>query len=161
MVKILIILVVVLALIGGGVFGVSQFAPRMLPVPVLEILGVEPPPPEEKKVVRLTPQETALIDLEPLTIPLIRDGEVDRFLIMHILIEVESGPNQELVNKNLLRIIDAVIIYVHAFAALDIKPGLDDRAFLKARLIVKIEEIVGEGVVENLLFQNIFERPFK
>ena len=47
-----------------------------------------------------------------------------------------------------------------ALNALDIKPGVNDRGFLKQRLLVKAAEIVGPDVIVDLLFVNIFERPF-
>ena len=43
MIRILIIIVVTLALLIGGVFGVATFAPNLLPNMVLELLGIEPP----------------------------------------------------------------------------------------------------------------------
>ncbi len=158
--KLVIILVVVLALIGGGVYGTALFAPRALPAVVLTTFGMEVPEPiipdpNER------PEQTVLIDLEPLQIPLFRNDDVNRFLIIHILVEVRPGKDADLVNKNLLRLIDAFITYVHALDALDIKPGVNDRAFLKQRLIVKAEEILGKGVIVDLLFINIFERPTK
>lgn len=156
--RIVVILVVLLALVGGGVFGLSMFAPGLLPAPVLALLGKEPPVDDKPKVTE-RPKQTVLIDLEPLSIPIFRNGDVDRFLVMHILIEVRPGEDQEKVNRNVVRIIDAYLKYVHALSALDIKPGIEDRAFLKQRLMTKTEEIVGEGIVVDLLFQNIFERP--
>lgn len=155
--KIVIILVVLLVLAGGGVFGVSMFAPGLLPPPVLAMLGQEVPEEPEVKVEE-RPSVTALLDLEPLSIPIFRDGQVDRFLVIHILIEVRPGPDLDLVTRHKLRIIDAYIKYVHALSSLDIKPGINDRGFLKQRLLAKTEEIVGEGVVVDLLFQNVFER---
>lgn len=159
--KLVIILVVVLALIGGGVFGTAMFAPGLLPPAVLTMLGQEVPPESEQSEVEPRPENTVLIDLEPLQIPLFRNDDVDRFLIIHILVEVRPGEHADLVNKNLLRIIDTFITYVHALNALDIEPGVNDRAFLKQRLMVRAEEILGKGVVVDLLFVNIFERPIK
>ena len=159
--KLVIILVVVLALIGGGVFGTAMFAPGLLPPAVLTMLGQEVPPESEQSEVEPRPENTVLIDLEPLQIPLFRNDDVDRFLIIHILVEVRPGEHADLVNKNLLRIIDTFIPYVHALNALDIEPGVNDRAFLKQRLMVRAEEILGKGVVVDLLFVNIFERPIK
>ncbi|UUX50225.1 hypothetical protein NUH88_00695 [Nisaea acidiphila] len=158
--KIVIILVILIALAGGGVFGVSMFAPGLLPPMVLEMLGQEVPP-EEEKAVKERPSVTQLVDLEPLSIPIFKDGQVDRFLVLHIFIEVEPGPNFELVNRDKVRIIDAYLKYVHALSSLDIKPGIKDLAFLKQRLLAKTEEIVGEGVIVDLLFQNVFERPLQ
>jgi hypothetical protein len=80
---------------------------------------------------------------------------------MHILVEVRPGPDADLVNQKLLRLIDTFITYVHALNALDIEPGITDRAFLKSRLLVKANEVLGEGILVDLLFVNIFERPFK
>ena len=79
---------------------------------------------------------------------------------MHIMIEVRRGADADLVNKELIRIIDSFLTYVHALNALDITPGVNDRAFLKERLLVKASEIVGPGIIVDLLFVNIFERPF-
>jgi flagellar basal body-associated protein FliL len=159
--KLVIILVGVLALVGGGVFGTAMFAPGLLPPAVVTMLGQEVPPEPEKPAVEPRPENTVLIDLEPLQIPLFRNDDVDRFLIIHILIEVRPGKDADLVNNKLLRIIDTFITYIHALNALDIEPGVGDRAFLKQRLLVKAEEILGEGVVVDLLFVNIFERPIK
>ena len=159
--KIVIILVVVLALIGGGVFGVATFAPGLLPPAVLGMLGIEPPPVDEEPEVEERPSNTSLIDMEPMQIPLFRDNDVDRFLILHILIEVRPGRDFDIVNSRLLKLIDAFITYIHALNALDIEPGVNDRGFLKERLMVKAEEIVGPGVIVDLLFVNVFERPIK
>jgi flagellar basal body-associated protein FliL len=159
--KMVIIVVVILALIGGGVFGTAMFAPGLLPPAVLTMLGQEIPPEPEKPEFEPRPEETVLIDLEPLQVPLFRNDDVDRFLIIHILVEVRPGEHADLVNKNLLRLIDTFITYIHALNALDIEPGVNDRAFLKDRLLVKAEEVLGEGIVVDLLFVNIFERPIK
>ena len=159
--KLVIIAVAVLALIGGGVFGTAMLAPGLLPPAVLTMLGQEVPPEPEKPEFEPRPENTVLIDLEPLQIPMFRNDDVDRFLIIHILVEVRPGPDADLVNRKILRIIDTFITYIHALNALDIEPGVNDRAFLKERLLVKAEEVLGEGVVVDLLFVNIFERPIK
>jgi flagellar basal body-associated protein FliL len=162
MVRIIIIIVLVFAIAVGGVFGVATFSPSLLPSPILTLLGIELPPQEKtrKNSIRPTAAETVLIDIKPLQIPLFRDGSVDRSLFMHILIEVRQGPDADLVNKELIRIVDSFLSYVHALNELNIKPGVSDRAFLKQRLLVKAEEIVGQGVIVDLLFVNVFERPF-
>ena len=75
------------------------------------------------------------------------------------MIEVRPGADFELINSKKVRIIDAILKYVHALSSLEIKPGVNDRGFLKQRLLAKLEEIVGKGVIVELLFQNVFERP--
>ena len=163
--KVIRIVIIVVGLIAIGlasIFGMAAFAPSLLPNAVLNLLGVTVPT-EEKKAEPLgrpSAKETVLIDIDPLQIPLFRDGTVDRSLFMHLMIEVRKGSDADLVNENLIRIIDAFLSYVHALNALDIKPGVNDRAFLKQRLLVKAAEIVGPDIIVDLLFVNIFERPF-
>jgi len=161
-IRIIIIVVVLIAIGLASLFGTATFAPGLLPNAVLNVLGVKAPL-EEKKTKALgrpSAKETVLIDIDPLQIPLFRDGTVDRSLFMHLMIEVRQGPDVDLVNTNLIRIIDAFLSYVHALNALDIRPGVNDRAFLKERLLVKAAEIVGPNIIVDLLFVNIFERPF-
>ena len=156
--KIIIILVVLLALVGGGLFGVASFAPDLLPPALQTLMGIEvaesTEPVEEKK-----PENTVLIDVDPLTIPIFEDGDVNRFLVMDLLLEVEVGPNQNFVTQQMPRIVDTILTYVHALAALDIEPGISDRQFLKERLLEKLDETIGKGYIVNILFQNLFERP--
>ena len=155
--KIVIILVVLLALVGGGGFVALTFATDVVPVPIRKMLGVavdESAEPEVKK-----PERTTLINIEPLTIPMFENGQVDRFLVMHVLLEVEPGENQAFVNAQLPRLIDMFITYTHALAALGVAPGISDRQFLKDRLLAKIDETIGKGYVLNLLFADLFERP--
>lgn len=156
--KIVIILVVLLALAGGGLFGVASFAPDLLPPQVLALMGIELPEPTEP-VEETKPENTTLIDVDPLTIPLFENGDVSSFLVMDILLEVEFGEKQNYVNQQMPRIIDTILTYVHALASLDIEPGISDRQFLKERLLAKLDETVGKGYIVNILFQNLFERP--
>ena len=162
MIRIIIIVVALIAISVAGIFGVATFTPNLLPNAILNFLGITVPAEETKAepIGRPSAKETVLIDIDPLQIPLFRDGTVDRSLFMHLMIEVRRGPDEDLVNNNLIRIIDAFLSYVHALNALDIKPGVNDRAFLKQRLLVKAAEIVGPGIIVDLLFVNIFERPF-
>ncbi|MCR9073041.1 MAG: flagellar basal body-associated FliL family protein [Alphaproteobacteria bacterium] len=156
--KIVIILVVLLVLAGGGLFGVASFAPGLLPPPLQALMGIEVAETEEPaEAVR--PENTSLIDIDPLTIPIFEDGGVSSFLVMDLLLEVEVGEKQAYVNLQMPRIVDAIITHVHALAALDIAPGISDRRFLKDRLLAKIDETIGEGYVVDILFQNLFERP--
>ena len=155
--KIFVILMLLIVLAVGGAFGVAMFAPGLLPPVVLGMLGMEIPPQEEKVEQRSV--ETVMVDLEPLVIPIFRGGQVNNLLILHMLIEVRQGADFDFITLKKVRIIDAILKYVHAFSSLEIKPGIEDRSFLKERLLTKIEEVVGEGIVVNLLFENVFERP--
>lgn len=155
--KVIIIIVALLALLGGGGFAAVTFAPTMVPIPVRDLLGIEVSEAEIEAASR--PSTTTLIDIEPLTIPIFENGTVDRFLVMHVLLEVEPGEKQAYVNQQMPRLIDMFITYTHALASLGIAPGIGDRQFLKERLLAKIDETIGKGYVVNLLFSDLFERP--
>ena len=156
--KFVVILVALLALLGGGTFAAVTFAPAMVPAPIRELFGVQISEEEASKAPE-RPSVTMLIDVEPITIPLFENGTVDRFLVMHVLLEVEPGEKQAYVNAQLPRLIDMFITYTHALASLNIAPGISDRQFLKERLLAKIDETIGKGYVVDLLFSDLFERP--
>ncbi|EDP66377.1 hypothetical protein BAL199_25559 [alpha proteobacterium BAL199] len=82
--KLIVIIVALLALVGGGGFAAITFAPSMVPIPIRNLLGVEVTEAEQIEADR--PKNTTLIDIEPLTIPMFENGEVDRFLVMHVLL---------------------------------------------------------------------------
>lgn len=155
--KIVVILVVLLALIGGGGFAAVTFAPTMVPIPIRKMLGIEVSEAEIEAAKK--PAHTTLIDIDPITIPLFENGDVTKFLVMHVLLEVEPGDKQAYVTQQLPRLIDMFITYTHALASLDVAPGISDRQFLKERLLAKIDETIGKGYVVNLLFSDLFERP--
>lgn len=155
--KIVIIIVALLALVGGGGFAAVTFTPTLVPVPVRNMLGIEVSAEEQAEADK--PSSTTLIDIEPITIPIFENGDVDRFLVMHVLLEVEPGEKQAYVNQQLPRLIDMFITYTHALASLGVAPGISDRQFLKERLLAKIDETIGKGYVLNLLFSDLFERP--
>ena len=155
--KIIVIIVVLLALVCGGGFAMVTFAPSMVPVPLRNMLGIDVSEAEQTASDR--PTNTTFIDIEPLTIPIFENNTVDRFLVMHVLLEVEPGEKQAFVNAQLPRLIDMFITYTHALAALGVAPGISDRQFLKDRLLAKIDETIGKGYVLNLLFADLFERP--
>lgn len=155
--KIVIIIVALLALVGGGGFATVTFAPTLVPVPVRNMLGMAVS--DEEQAAADKPSSTTLIDIEPITIPIFENGDVDRFLVMHVLLEVEPGEKQAYVNLQLPRLIDMFITYTHALASLGVAPGISDRQFLKERLLAKIDETIGKGYVLNLLFSDLFERP--
>ena len=104
MIRIIIIVVALIAISVGGVFGMATFTPNLLPNAILNFLGVTVPAEEKEAepIGRPSAKETVLIDIDPLQIPLFRDGTVDRSLFMHLMIEVRRGPDEDLVNNNLI-----------------------------------------------------------
>lgn len=144
--KVVVILVLALALFGGGGFAAWKFFAPQITEYVADLMK-----PAEKPV--------ALFDMDPITVPLIEDHQVKRFLIVHVALEVTRGEGETVVKDRIPVIRDAYIRYLLALASLDIKPGIKDLDFLRGRLLEVSQRAVGPGYVKNVLFVHIFERP--
>ncbi|MBM3572237.1 MAG: flagellar basal body-associated FliL family protein [Alphaproteobacteria bacterium] len=144
--KVIIILVLVLVLVGGGGFAAWKFFGDQIANFAGDLMK-----PSEKP--------TALFDMEPFTIPLIEDHQVRRFLIVHVALEVTKGEGETVVKGRLPYLRDAYIRYLLALASLDISPGIKDLEFLRGRLLEVSHRAVGPGLVKNVLFEHVFERP--
>jgi len=144
--KVVIILVLALALVGGGGFAAWKFFGDQIGSFVGDLLK-----PGEKP--------TALFDVDPITIPLIEDHQVKRFLIVHVALEVTKGEGETVVKERLPYLRDAYIRYLLALASLDISPGIKDLDFLRGRLLEVSQRAVGKQYVKGVLFAHIFERP--
>ncbi len=154
--KIVILLVRVLALAGGGAFAAWKFLGVNLPMlpPSPSAAPVDPnAPPQKPKV------PTVFVDLEPLTLPMIRDGKIETFLIIQITLEARVPDGPPLVQKGMPYLKDRFIRYLMALSQLDIKPGIMDLPFVKSRLMLIADEVLGEGIIQDMLFQHYFQRP--
>jgi flagellar basal body-associated protein FliL len=155
-VKIVIILVLVLALAGGGAFAAWKFLgvnlPFLPPSPSAAPVD-ENAPPKKPKV------PTTFVELEPLTLPMIREGKIETFLIIQIVLDVRIPDGPPLVQKGMPYLKDRMIRYLMALSQLDIRPGIMDLPFVKSRLMPICDEVLGEGIVQDMLFQHYFQRP--
>ena len=144
--KVVVILVLALVLFGGGGFAAWKFFGDQIATMAADLFK-----PSEKP--------TALFDLDPITVPLIEDHQVKRFLIVHVALEVTKGDGENVVKLRVPYLRDAYIRYLLALASLDINPGIKDLEFLRGRLLEVSQRAVGPGIVKNVLFQHVFERP--
>jgi flagellar basal body-associated protein FliL len=146
--RLLIVLVLLAALLGGGGYAAWTFYREPLQATVQNLLKAKEPPSLE-------------LTLDPITLPMFKDGQPDRFLIMEMTLVV-AGPDALLtVNRLKPRIVDAFLLYLHALSQLSIEPGLSDLDFVKQRLLIVCERVTGPGVVRDILFKNAFERPLQ
>jgi flagellar basal body-associated protein FliL len=144
--KVVVILVLALALFGGGGFVAWKFFGEQIAEFAVDMMK-----PSEKP--------TALFEVDPITVPLIEDHQVKRFLIVHVALEVTRGDGETVAKARLPYLRDAYIRYLLALASLDINPGIKDLEFLRGRLLEVSQRAVGPGYVKNVLFQHVFERP--
>lgn len=149
--KIVIILVVLLALIGGGGFAAWTFFPDVVkPMVGIYPEGQEPPPP---------PPQTGLVNIDPLVMPIFEDGTVRRFLVLELSFEVYQPRGSLIVQSQLPRLQNAFLTYVLSLQAKGLSDKLTDLRFLKERLKQVATDVVGPGVVHDILLKNVFERP--
>src|SRR3546814_13903977 len=115
----------------------------MVPVPIRNLLGIEVSEAEQAESDK--PSHTILIDISTLTIPLFATGTVDRFLFMHILLEVEPGAKQDYVHTQLPRLLDLFFPSTLALAALVVDPGIGHLKFPRERPPAKIAKTHSPG----------------
>ncbi|MBI1778871.1 MAG: flagellar basal body-associated FliL family protein [Proteobacteria bacterium] len=146
--RLLILLVVLAAVLGGGGFVAWTFYRAPLQGVVENLLKAKEPP-------------SLQLLLEPVTVPLFKDGQPDRFLILEMVLVVAGPEGLQTATRLRPRIVDAFVLYLHALAQLSIEPGLTDLDFVKQRLLIVCERVTGPGVVRDILFKNAFERPLQ
>lgn len=149
--KIVIILIALLLLLGGGGFAAWTFFPDMVK-PMLGIYpeGQEPPPP---------PAATGIVDIDPLIMPIFEDGTVRRFLVLELSFEVYQPNGNLIVQSQLPRLQNAFLTYILSLQAKGLNDKLTDPRFLKDRLMRVTADVMGPGVVHDILLKNVFERP--
>ena len=138
--KIVIILVVLLAMIGGGGFAAWTFFPDM----VKPMLGIYP---------------EGVVNIDPLIMPIFEDGTVRRFLVLELSFEVYQPNGGLIVQSQLPRLQNAFLTYILSLQANGLNDKLTDLRFLKDRLMRVTTDVVGPGVVHDILLKNVFERP--
>jgi flagellar FliL protein len=141
--KIVLIAVVALALLGGG--GAAYW-----------FLLHEEADPEAAAEAEFVPP--IFVTVEPITVPIIRDGQLSHHVQVDITLEVSNEEARALVVEEMPRLRDAFIAQLHAL--LPLRRGTEEgfRAdYYKPRLMQVSERIVGPGQVQAILIQGIFE----
>lgn len=145
--KLILLLILVLLLAAGGGGAYWWFFLGGLDIPVAE--QVEEPEQENKPI---------FIDLESLTIPVIRGGAVAKYILLRVTLEVEDAAAEEQVKDRMPLLMDAYIRDLHHyFASIPINDKLNVRT-VKRRMQRVSDRIVGPGVVSGILIQGAFEK---
>jgi flagellar FliL protein len=146
-VKKLIILLVLLILLlggaGGGAYwwfflreGANEALPEKAP----------PPPPP------------VFVEMEALTVPVIRGGAVAKYVLLKVTLEVDGQAARADVMDRMPRLKDAFLRDLHAyFASVPLDSPLNVRT-VKQRLQRVADKYAGRGVVEDILIQGAYEK---
>jgi flagellar protein FliL len=146
--KLLFILVVLAALLGGGGFAAWTFYRAPIEAKVTEMLKPKEPP-------------GVPLPLDPITLPLFKGGQPERFLTIEMTLICAGNDAMLRVKGQIPRLVDAYIQYLHSLANLRIRPGFEDLDFVKDRLLNVSAQVAGPGEVRDILFRNAFEKPIQ
>ncbi|MFQ5783845.1 MAG: flagellar basal body-associated protein FliL [Alphaproteobacteria bacterium] len=139
--KKLVIIIAALGLLGGGgFFAWTQFA------------GGDAA--SDHTEVRKRPDNPVYVEMEPLTVPFIKDGKFAQYVVLVVDLEVWSESDADIVRQRKPRLRDSFVTELHALAAR--RPPdqtLINLARVKARLLAGANEIMGSNVVRDVLVQ--------
>jgi flagellar basal body-associated protein FliL len=147
-VKLIVILVVVVVLLAGGGGAVYFFRDALF--------GGEGAP---KKADIAKTADVVFVDLESLTVAVIRNSRVEKHVVLQVSLEVPDEATRANVSKALPRLKDAFIKDLYDYYAVR-TPGSDgiNVEGIKKRLKRTSDLIMGEGVIRAVLIQGAVER---
>lgn len=144
--KFLILFVLVLLLAGGG------FAAYVFLVPGGdEILASEPEPPPP-------PPEPMLVPIDPMTIPVIRQGTVRKYVLLKLTLQLTDQDSKERAMVAMPRIKDETFRNMHAYFAgvpVDAPVSL---AAIKRRIRTVAEQSLGKDSIVDVLVEGVYEK---
>ena len=150
--KLLIALGIVL-LLAGSAAG-TMYWQKIGPFETLA--GLEEVEKEEESSI----ERPRFIQLDPLSVPLIKDNEVIGNIQLAVSLEAESSEDARLISRAKPRLSDAFLrdLYQHVPRYLRREPQIDI-AVIKKRLKVVADRVLGEGVVKEVLVQGVMANP--
>tara|TARA_E500000331_G_scaffold333088_1_gene356968 strand:+ start:105 stop:560 length:456 start_codon:yes stop_codon:yes gene_type:complete len=144
--RIVIIIVALIVIAGGG--GAVWYFFRQADAPVLE--GAV----EEKSL-----EEAEFVDIENLSISVIREGRVDRYITISVSLEMHNKDAKAHGDEAFPRLKDAVFRDLHSYFSMQQagQTGINV-AQVKSRLMWAAERAIGKGKVKQVIIQGAYER---
>ncbi|MEC8204390.1 MAG: hypothetical protein VX075_13000, partial [Pseudomonadota bacterium] len=99
------------------------------------------------------------VDIENLSIPVIREGRVDRYITISVSLEMRDQDSKELGDEAFPRLKDAVFSQLYSYFSMQQsgQSGINI-AQVKARLLWAAERAIGKGHVRQVIIQGAYER---
>ena len=145
--KLLLIVLPVLLLLGSA--GGGAYYWFVLRVAAEEPAEPEPPPP---------PPDPELVQLDSITIPVIRQGAVQKYVLLKVTLQLADQDGKELALQVMPRIKDETYRALHAyFAAAPLDRPISIVA-LKNRLKKVAVRNIGSGPLVDVLIEGIYEK---
>lgn len=99
------------------------------------------------------------VDLDPVYVPIVRDGDLKETRVFQITIETrEGGPHTTLLREK-PKVQDLMVRYLTAYAERRGPENIDNPDYMKRELTLACGDVLGQGVVRNVLFNSILTRP--
>ena len=139
--KKLIIIVVLLLLLGGGGGGAWWFLMKdNEEVDLKEVAS------------SLTRRVPEFVELDPLIVPVIREGKVAQHLTLSIIVEVDSPSEKDLIITARRQLLDGYLTELHAlFSHKIVQNNPDPIPLLRKRLLEVSHRLLGQEVVDQVL----------
>ena len=104
-------------------------------------------------------EESEFVDIENLSIPVIREGRVDRYILISVSLEMRDQDSKALGDEAFPRLKDAVFSQLYSYFSVQQsgQSGINV-AQVKARLLWAAERAIGKGHVRQVIIQGAYER---
>ena len=104
-------------------------------------------------------EESEFVDIENLSIPVIREGRVDRYIMISVSLEMRDQDSKALGDEAFPRLKDAVFSQLYSYFSVQQsgQSGINV-AQVKARLLWAAERAIGKGHVRQVIIQGAYER---
>lgn len=155
MIRMLAIVFALVLALAGGVAGLIhlQILPDFTGVirPMVVAQGEELPPPAPRV-------EPIFQHLTPFMIPVIRNGEIERSMYIGLRLRIQAGQDGQ-VKMHQARLHDAYMRLLYDLVPKQMERGDSlDLVEIKEKMQEVADRLVGVGVVEEVLYQAVFER---
>lgn len=149
--KIILLVLALMVLIGAGVGGYVLFGPKHEEVAESD---------EPQLPVKPTGVPT-FVSIGPLVLPVIRDKRVEQNILLQVSLEVYGDATRESVRQLTPRLNDAFLRALYGgIEAGDVMQGqLVNVNAIRDKLMAASEEVLGVGVVWDVLIQAVTQRP--
>ena len=104
-------------------------------------------------------EEAEFVDIENLSIPVIREGRVDRYILISVSLEMRDQDSKALGDEAFPRLKDGVFSQLYSYLSVQQsgQSGINV-AQVKARLLWAAERAIGKGHVRQVIIQGAYER---
>ncbi len=113
----------------------------------------------EELISQINKPEPVFVELHPLIISLIQEGEVTHHVTMQLTLQLYDAWDKDLTDRNMARLRDAFLKEMHSLYSLRMvrKAGFES-PLVQKRILEICDRLLGEGVVAEVLIRELERR---